>query len=194
MKNVQQSEEKLNLNDLFYGIVVPTFVALLILGVSMLSTPSLIGLKYILLEAFVVVGVPMLLGFIWSKWAGGTSGFLLGSLYALFYADQLYESQGRSDISLLGNLVSAMLIGYIAGALNKRSNKYRRMLVAGITSATIGSLLVFVASWFSPVLGGANLSGFLLILLPRILAGAIVPLIARAFLRHGEPKNRSLIP
>jgi hypothetical protein len=157
----------------------------------MLSTPSLVGLKYILLEAFVVVGVPMLLGLIWSKWAGGSSGFLLGSLYALFYADQLYESQGRSDISLIGNLVSAMLIGYVAGALNKRSGNYRRMLVAGVTAATMGSLVVFVASWFSPVLGGANLGGFFLILLPRILAGAIVPLIAQAFLRHGEFQNRA---
>ena len=185
---------RLRLIDILLGAVVPTITALLILGVSMLSTPSLAGLKYILLEAIVVVGVPMLIGLMWSQWAGGASGFLLGSLYALFYADQLYGSQGRGDISLLGNLVSAMLIGYVAGALNKRSDKYRRMLVAGVISGFMGSLLVFVASWFSPVLGGAYLGGFFLILLPRILAGAIVPLIARAFLRHGSLQNRGIIP
>ena len=68
------------------------------------------------------------------------------------------------------------------------------MLVAGVVSATMGSLLVFVASWFSPILGGANLGGFLLILLPRILAGAIVPFVARAFLRHGAAQDRGAIP
>jgi hypothetical protein len=150
----------------------------------MVSTPSLIGLKYPLLEAIVVVGVPMLIGLIWNQWAGGASGFLLGSLYALYYADQLYASQGRADISLIGNLVSAMLIGYIAGALNKRSDNYRRMLVAGVVSGIMGSLMVLFVGQFSPILGEATVGGVVLAFLPRILAGLIVPLIARAFLKH----------
>ena len=65
------------LGDVIFGVVIPTLVALLIVGVSMVSTPSLIGLKYPLLEAIVIVGVPMLLGLIWNQWAGGASGFLL---------------------------------------------------------------------------------------------------------------------
>ena len=177
--------------DIIYGIVIPTIVALLIIGVSMVSTPSLIGLKYPLLEAIVVVGVPMLIGLIWNQWAGGASGFLLGSLYALYYADQLYAAQGRGDISLLGNLVSAMLIGYIAGALSKRSTSYRRMLIAGVTAGTMGSLLVLIVGQFSPILGGASLGGIVLVFLPRILAGVLVPLIARAFLRHGTNRNKT---
>ena len=179
------------LSDLVYGVVVPSIVALLIVGVAMVSTPSLIGLKYPLLEAIVVVGVPMLLGLIWNKWAGGASGFLLGSLYALYYSDQLYAAQGRGDISLLGNLVSAMLIGYIAGALNKRSDDYRRMLIAGVTSGTMGSLLVITVGQFSPILGGASVGGVVLVFLPRILAGVLVPLIARAFLRHGASRKKT---
>jgi len=171
-------------SDIVYGIIIPTIVALLIVGVSMVSTPSLIGLKYPLLEAIVVVGVPMLIGLIWNQWAGGASGFLLGSLYALYYADQLYASQGRADISLIGNLVSAMLIGYIAGALNKRSDNYRRMLVAGVVSGIMGSLMVLFVGQFSPILGEATVGGVVLAFLPRILAGLIVPLIARAFLKH----------
>ncbi len=127
----------------------------------------------------------MLIGLIWNRWAGGASGFLLGSLYALYYSDQLYAAQGSSDISLLGNLVSAMLIGYVAGALSKRSDNYRRMLTAGVTAGIMGSLLVFFVSQFSPILG-ASASGAFLIFLPRILAGVIVPFIARAFLRHGS--------
>ena len=57
------------LSDVVFGIIIPTVVGLLIVGVSMLSTPSLIGLKYPLLEAIVIVGVPMLIGLIWNQWA-----------------------------------------------------------------------------------------------------------------------------
>ena len=177
------------LADVVFGIVVPSLVALLIIGVAMVSTPSLIGLKYPLLEAIVIVGVPMLLGLIWNQWAGGASGFLLGSLYALYYADQLYASQGYADISLIGNLVSAMLIGYIAGALNKRSDNYRRMLIAGVVSGFMGALMVLFVGQFSPILGATTAGGIALAFLPRILAGVIVPLIARAFLKNRKIKN-----
>lgn len=183
------SWKKEKTTDLIFGILVPTFIAFLIIGISMLSGPALEGLKYPLLEALVIVGVPMLIGLIWNQWAGGASGFLLGSLYALYYSDQLYAAQGSADISLLGNLVSAMLIGYIAGALSKRSSDYRRMIVAGVTAGVMGSILVFVVSQFSPILG-ASASGTLLIFLPRILAGVIVPFIARAFLRHGASQGK----
>lgn len=183
--DVTPSWKQWKVTDIIYGIVIPSIVALLIIGVSMVSTPSLIGLKYPLLEAFVIVGVPMLLGLIWNQWAGGASGFLLGSLYALYYSDQLYASQGQADISLIGNLVSAMLIGYIAGALNKHSNNYRRMLIAGVVSGIMGSLMVVFVGEFSPILGETTTSGVVLAFLPRILAGVLVPLIARAFLRHG---------
>ena len=184
------SWKKGNVSELLFGIVVPSLVALLIVGVAMVSTPSLIGLKYPLLEAIVIVGVPMLIGLIWSQWAGGASGFLLGSLYALYYSDQLYASQGRADISLIGNLVSAMLIGYIAGALSKRSTNYRRMLAAGVISGIMGSLLLVFVDQFSPILGETSVSLILLTFLPRVLAGVIVPLIARAFLRHGALQNK----
>jgi hypothetical protein len=174
-----------------FGIVVPSFVAFLIIGVSMVSTPSLVGLKYPLLEAIVIIGVPMLIAFIWNQWAGGASGFLLGSLYALFYSDQLYAAQGSADISLLSNLVSAMLIGYIAGAVGKRSTNVRRLMFAGVTSGLMGSVLIIVVSQFSPIIG-TSASGTLLIFLPRILAGFIVPFIARAFLQywanHSKPQ------
>ncbi len=178
------------IGELIFGIIIPSLVALLIVGVAMVSTPSLIGLKYPLLEAIVIVGVPMLIGLIWNQWAGGASGFLLGSLYALYYSDQLYASQGRVDISLLGNLVSAMLIGYIAGALSKRSISYRKMLFAGVISGIMGALLVVFVGQFSPILGETTADGIVLAFLPRVLAGIIVPFIARAFLRHGALQNR----
>ncbi len=178
--------------EILFAVIVPTIVALLIVGVAAVSTPQLIGLKYPLLEAIVIVGVPMLIGMIWNQWAGGASGFLLGSLYALYYADQLYASQGSADISLLGNLVSAMLIGYIAGAMSKRSDNYRRMLYAGVTAGIMGSLIILVVSVFSPILG-PSVGGAVLIFLPRILAGLIVPFIARAFLRHNAKQKEEIM-
>ncbi|MFA7080791.1 MAG: hypothetical protein WC203_07815 [Candidatus Bathyarchaeia archaeon] len=170
------------IKDLVFGIVVPTLVAFLILGISLASATSLVALKYTLLEAILVVGIPMLIGLVWNRWAGGASGFLLGSLYSLYYSDQLYAAQGVGDISLLSNLVSSMLIGYIAGALGKRSSSYRRMAFAGVTAGFMGSLLLLVATQYSPILSG-DVSGALLIFLPRVLAGFIVPLLAKIFMR-----------
>lgn len=174
-----------NLYNVLFGVVIPTIVAFLIVGISMSSSAAAIGLKYILLEAIVVVGVPMLIGLVWNQWAGGASGFLMGSLYALYFADQVYASKGSGDISLLGNLVSAMLIGYVAGALNKRSSSYKRMLIAGVTAGIVGSFVVVFSSNFSSILGPATLGGSVTSFLPRVLAGIIVPLVARAFLTHG---------
>lgn len=172
--------------DLVLGVIVPTIVAFLIIGISIQSSPVATGLKYILLEAIVVVGVPMLIGLIWNQWAGGATGFLMGGLYTLYFADQVYASKGSGDISLLGNLVSAMLIGYIAGALNKHSNSYKRMLISGVTAGIMGSLIVVFASNFSSILGPATLEGSALTFVPRVLAGILVPLVARAFLTHSN--------
>jgi hypothetical protein len=193
MENIPKTFHKWNewkFGDLIFGVVVPTIVAFLIVGLSMQSSPGAIGLKYILLEAIVVVGVPMLIGLIWNQWAGGATGFLMGSLYTLYFADQVYASQGSGDISLLGNLVSAMLIGYVAGALNKRSDSYKRMLIAGVTAGIVGSLIVVFTSNFSSILGPATLEGSALTFVPRVLAGVLVPLVGRAFLRHSNKLER----
>jgi uncharacterized membrane protein YeaQ/YmgE (transglycosylase-associated protein family) len=114
----------------------------------------------------------------------------MGSLYTLYFADQVYASQGSGDISLLGNLVSAMLIGYVAGALNKRSDSYKRMLIAGVTAGIVGSLIVVFTSNFSSILGPATLEGSALTFVPRVLAGVLVPLVGRAFLRHSNKLER----
>ncbi|MEM3050882.1 MAG: hypothetical protein QXJ40_02195 [Candidatus Bathyarchaeia archaeon] len=191
MNKISHDWNEWKFKDLIFGVLVPTIVAFLIVGISMSSSAVAIGLKYILLEAIVVVGVPMLIGLVWNQWAGGAAGFLMGSLYALYFADQVYASQGSSDISLLGNLVSAMLIGYVAGALNKRSSSYKRMLIAGVTAGIVGSFIVVFTSNFSSILGPATLGGSITSFLPRVLAGIIVPLVARAFLRHGANGKRA---
>ncbi len=189
MDNKGHTKQKWNewkFADLVFGVVVPTIVAFLIVGLSLQSSSEAIGLKYILLEAIVVIGVPMLVGLIWTQWAGGVTGFLMGGFYGLYFADQVYASSGSGDISLLGNLVSAMLIGYVAGALNKRSRSYKRMIASGVTAGIMGSLIVVFASNFSSILGPATLVGSVTSFLPRVLAGILVPFVAKIFLRHGE--------
>ena len=58
MKNIGSQTERRKKNDAHFGEIVPSLVELLIVGVAMVSTPSVIGLKYPLLEAIVVVRVP----------------------------------------------------------------------------------------------------------------------------------------
>ena len=173
-----------DVRDILFGIVVPTVVAFIIIGVGRNA-----ALSGILSEAIVIVAVPMLIGLIWNQWAGGAAGFLLGSMYALWYSDILYAAQGKNDFSVLGNLVSAMLIGYVAGALNKRSTSYRRLLTAGVIAGIMGSLIIIAANFYSPIMGAPSVGASLLTLLPRVLSGLIVPFVAKAFLAHGTNKQ-----
>jgi len=173
-----------NVSKLLFGIIIPTVIAFLIIGIAMSTSFAAMAIKYILLEAIVVVAVPMLVGLVWNQWAGGATGFLMGGLYTLYFADQLYASQGSGDISLLGNLVSAMLIGYVAGALNKRSSSFKNLLISGVIAGILGSFIVVFTSNYSTILGPATLGGSATTFLPRVLAGVIVPIVARAFINH----------
>jgi len=173
-----------NVSKLLFGIIIPTVIAFIIIGIAMSTSFAAMAIKYILLEAIVVVAVPMLIGLVWNQWAGGATGFLMGGLYTLYFADQLYAAQGSGDISLLGNLVSAMLIGYVAGALNKRSSSFKNLLISGVIAGILGSFIVVFTSNYSTILGPATLGGSATTFLPRVLAGVIVPIVARAFIKH----------
>ncbi len=184
-----------NRSDVIYGIVAPVIVVLLIVGISQLDTLGgggfgiVTGLTMELQELLVIVAVPLLLGLAWNKWAGGASGFIMGSIYALYWADS-YNSPfagntfGSSTV-LLAYLLSAMLIGYMAGAMNKRSDNFRRMIISGITATTIGGLLLFGVFQLSPVNVVTGIDGFLLTVLTRTACGAVIPIIAKVFMWYG---------
>ena len=180
----------LKISDALYGVMIPIVVAFLIVGIGMSASPAATGLKYTLLEAIVAVGVPMLIGLTWNQWAGGAAGFLMGSLYALYFADQVYASQGHSDISLLGNLVSAMLIGYMAGALNKRSEDFRRMLISGVVATTIGGIFLFSLMQLSPSNVITGVDGFLITVATRTATGVLIPIIAKVCMWYGFTMNK----
>jgi hypothetical protein len=167
-------------------------VVLLIVGISQLDQlfgggfNIITGITMQIEELLVIVAIPLLLGLIWNKWAGGASGFIMGSFYALYWADS-YRSpfSGASfgaNTVLLGYVLSSMLIGYMAGAMNKRSDNFLRMIFTGIFTTTIGGILLFGIFQLSPVNVVTGMDGFLLTVLTRTACGAIVPIIGKVFM------------
>jgi len=200
-----QNGKQWSRSDIIYGVVAPVLVVLLIVAISQLGrlfgggfeglSGVVIGITMELQELVLIAVVPLLLGLVWNQWAGGASGFLMGSIYALYWADS-YRSPMAGNITgsgtvLLAYLLSAMLIGYVAGALNKRSNDFRRMLISGIVAATIGGVLLFGVFQLSPANVVTGIDGFLLTVLSRTVCGAIIPLIAKVFMWYGITVNKS---
>jgi hypothetical protein len=189
------------LSDIVYGIVAPIVVVLVIVALSQVgsifergSYGIITGIVSEIEEIVVIVGVPLLLGLAWNRWAGGASGFLLGSIYAIWYSVKfgmfstgLFMGFGPT---LLGYVLSAMLIGYMAGALNKRSENFLRMVISGVVATTIGGLLLFGVFYLSPMNVITGLDGFLLTVLPRTACGVIIPVIAKVFMWYGLAINK----
>jgi len=192
VKNLNLSWKEWTRSDIIYSIIVPIFVVLLIVGISQLDQlfgggfNVITGITMQIEELLVIVAIPLLLGLVWNKWAGGASGFIMGSFYALYWADS-YRSpfSGASfgaNTVLLGYVLSSMLIGYMAGAMNKRSDNFLRMIITGIFTTTIGGILLFGIFQLSPVNVVTGIDGFLLTVLTRTACGAIIPIIAKVFM------------
>ena len=179
-------------NDIIYGIIAPIIVILLIVGVSQLDKffgggfNVVTGIVMQLEELLIIVAIPLLLGLVWNKWAGGASGFIMGAFYALYWADS-YRSPfsgatfGANTI-LLGYVLSSILIGYMAGAMNNRSENFIRMIITGLFTTTIGGILLFGIFQLSSINVVTGIDGFLLTVLTRTACGAIIPVIAKIFI------------
>ncbi len=184
-----------NRNDIIYAVIAPILVVLLIVLISKL--PSLFGggfgivtgITMELEELVVIAGVPLVLGLVWNRWAGGASGFLLGSIYALYWANSFHGIRGSGTV-LIAYILSAMLIGYMAGALNKRSENFIRLLISGVVAATIGGIMLFGLFQLSSANVVTGLDGFLLTVLTRTACGAVVAIIAKVFMWYGVAMNR----
>jgi len=200
-----------NRSDIIYGAVVPLVVVLVIAGLSLVSSSLMrsggmkgssgivIGIISEIEELVITVAVPLLLGLVWNRWAGGTSGFLMGSIWSIWYAVQygLYSGSFRGSESinlgptLLGWVLSAMLIGYMAGALNKRSENFRRMVIVGVVTTTVGGVFLFGMFQLSPSnVVPFDLAGFAINVLTRTATGVIIPIIAKVFMWYGVVHNR----
>ena len=206
--------EKLKLGGILWGLVIPLIIGIVIVLFPAVLRPALDSwfpagdpmtgagaspyafITNILTHGFalmVVLGIPLFLGLVWNKWAGGAAGFVMGTLY--YIASAGYNIQysiihyGSSlnlyaDPSFIGDyIVAGILIGYIAGALNNKSMRIKRMLGAGLTASITIGVFQFVLNY--TVSFGAWMTqadpGFALFtaLLPMIILGILVPFIAR---------------
>ncbi len=205
----ERSEQKMaswtewKLNDIIYGIILPVIAAFLIIifpttiADLLLEVDPSFGLNAILVdglgEAILVTAIPLFAGLIWNKWAGGGAGFLLGSIYALYVNDvyAAYVAMGYIEMSAgfmvqeitnLGFVVSAMLVGYISGALNRGSYSFRRMVVSALIAGVIASAFQLWAGVISPISMATDIPyvGFT-ILLPKLIYGIIIPIFVTLF-------------
>ena len=199
-------------SDVIYGIVVPLIVVLVIAGLSLVSSSLMraggmrgssgiiIGIISEIEELVITVAVPLLLGLVWNRWAGGTSGFLMGSIWSMWYAVKygLYSGSFRGGGSvnlgptLLGWVLSAMLIGYMAGALNKRSENFLRLLIVGMITTAVGGFFLLGMFQLSPSnVVPFDLAGFAINVLTRTATGVIIPIIAKVFMWYGVALHKT---
>jgi hypothetical protein len=212
---------KFKLADIFNGIVIPIILVILIYFLAIYINPTgtshIIGansvIAVILTQGFaqmIVLGIPMILGLLWNKWAGGAAGFIMGGMYFVASAGEyngVYAAYGITtnnffgDLSMLGYLVMAIVIGYMAGALNNGSTNFKRMLGAGMTAAVItATIQAFLNYNYSlpvarsmahglwtdtSILGVAGIYGFILAFVPSIALGVIVPILGKVMTWYG---------
>jgi hypothetical protein len=192
-----------SLNDILWGIIIPVIIAFVIvifpteLAALLTEIDPYMSLNAIFVdglgEAILTTAIPLFAGLIWNQWAGGGTGFLLGSIYAL-YVNDAYSVMAATmgvgmtgmgmvgDISTLGYVVGAMLCGYMSGALNKGSYSFRRMVVAAMVAAIIASLFQLWTGLISPLgmVTDALYSGSLIIL-PKVIYAIIIPIFVTVF-------------
>ena len=201
--------EKFKLGDILYGAVVPILVGLLIVAFATVIRSFLVSslpmdspIPHILTFGFaqmILFGVPMLLGLIWNKWAGGATGFIMGAIYYLAmagYSTITYLEYGMTvnfykDASLIVYIVTGILMGYIAGALNNKSSSFKRMLGAGLTAAIATGLIMFMVNIALAIDVSRNMAladpaySFFLTMLPQVILGILIPIIAKVFTWYG---------
>jgi hypothetical protein len=185
--------------DLIFGIFLPVIAVFVIVLISKL--PSLIGggfgivtgLVMEIEELVVIVGVPLALGLLWNQWAGGASGFLMGTFYALYWSNSFIGMHGFGTV-LLAYIVSPMLIGYMAGALNKRSDNFKRILISSLIASIIGGIVMFSIFQLSSANVVTGVLGFSLTVLARIVAAVLTAVVVKVFFWYvmGTKKNPNI--
>ncbi|HKM60498.1 MAG TPA: hypothetical protein VJY36_06465 [Candidatus Bathyarchaeia archaeon] len=211
---------RFKLADIFTGIMIPLILVFLIYFLAIYINPNgashVIGksstIGIILTQGFaqmIILGIPMILGLLWNKWAGGAAGFITGGMYYLAEAGYsngsyaVYSSFANNfygDLSMLSYLVMAVIIGYMAGSLSNGSMNFKRLLGAGMTAAVITASIqayfnytVSLAParlmnhqmWSSTAYLVPGLYGFVLQFIPSIALGAIIPILAKVMSWYG---------
>jgi hypothetical protein len=210
--------QKLKITDIAFGVGIPIILVVLIFVLAVYVNPSgqhqVLGaagiggtVGVILTQGFlqmIVLGVPLVLGLLWNKWAGGAAGFIMGGLYYVAAAGQyngLYAAAGVTqynffgDVSMIFYVVNAIIIGYIAGSLTSGSTTIKRFLFAGLTAAILTAVIQTIMNYtvsLEPARGMAqglwatDLGQAILInFVPSIALGVIVPILAKVMTWYG---------
>jgi hypothetical protein len=107
-------ENKFKLKNLFDAIIIPAILVVLIfvfaIYINVGGEYHIFGatnvISVILVNGFaqmIVLGIPLVLGLLWNKWAGGAAGFIMGGIYYLANAGQyngLYAMGGMVQTSI----------------------------------------------------------------------------------------------
>jgi hypothetical protein len=211
--------EKFKLKDIGWGLIVPILVGLLVIFFPAVLRPTFDAwfpaatspyafLTVIFTHGFaqiIVFAIPVLLGLIWNKWAGGSAGFLTGTLYYLAYAGYFsvgitadfgapyYPGGLYRDPSFIGNyIVGGMLVGYITGSLNNGSFNFKRMIGSGLTAALVVGVMQFlfnISISFAPTMSRSVL-GFAETILPMLIVGIVVPIVSKVMTWYGMYPQR----
>ena len=217
------AENKIKVSTILDGIIIPLVLVLLIFVFAVYlnvgGTQHILGadniIAVILVSGFaqmIILGVPLILGLLWNKWAGGCAGFIMGGLYYVASAGQyngLYSSLGVTnynffgDVSMLFYLVNAVVIGYMAGALNNGSTNLIRMIGSGLTASLVVAFIqsylnitvalepgrnMAIASWATDPLMAVVVN-----FVPSIALGVIVPILGKVMTWYGlQPKKQSM--
>ncbi len=215
------TENKLKISTLFDGIAIPLILVLLIFVLAVYVNVGgqyhVLGqdvLGVILTNGFaqmIIMGVPLILGLLWNKWAGGAAGFVMGGMYYVASAGQyngLYSSMGVTnynffgDISMLFYLVNAVIIGYMAGAINNGSTNFKRMILAGLTAALVTAVIQAYLNYTVSLEPGRNMAqaswatdplmAVVINFVPSIALGVIVPILAKVMTWYGlQPQKHA---
>jgi hypothetical protein len=201
--------EKFKLGDVLYGAVVPIIVGLVIVafatvirGYLVTNLPMESPIPHILTFGFaqmILFGVPLLIGLIWNKWAGGAAGFIMGTFYYLGmagYSTVTYLTYGMTvnffaDASLIVYIVTGILMGYMGGALTNKSFSLKRMLGAGLTAAITTGLIMYLVNTQLAIEASKAMAladpaySFFLTMLPQVILGILIPIIAKVFSWYG---------
>ena len=111
---------KFKIADILYGIIIPLILVLLIYVLAIYVNPSgsqhVLGVSgttgtiaVILSQGFaqmIVLGIPLVLGLLWNKWAGGAAGFIMGGMYYVATAGLYtgYYNNGAGSYNFYGDI------------------------------------------------------------------------------------------
>ena len=124
--------EKFKLSNLFDGLVIPLILVLLIavlaIYVNVTGTSHVLGegpIAVILTQGFaqmIILGIPLILGLLWNKWAGGAAGFIMGGIFYVASAGQ-YNGvyAGYTGIATSITLSNDTIAGIVNGTITSVS-------------------------------------------------------------------------